>query len=428
MINIFQTALVLALAIFIPSSLAAPANSLASNNTLSERVNGYKNAAYFANWDIYGRNYQPQQLPAAELTHVIYAFANIQTDGTIYLSDTYSDLQKHYTTDSWNDVGNNVYGCIKQLYILKKTHRQMKVLLSVGGWTYSTNFPAVAASAAARAQFAATAVTFIKDLGLDGIDIDWEYPASDTDAANFVLLLAAVRSALDAYAAQYAPGFHFLITIACPAGPQNYQLLHMSAMDTYLDAWHLMAYDYAGSWDTHSGHDANLYPSTSNPTSTPYNTQQAITAYLAGGVPASKLVMGIPLYGRAFEATTGLGQPFTGVGSGSWENGVWDYKVLPLAGATVYTDTEAGATYSYDAAKKELISFDTVAEALLKASYIAQNGLAGAMYWESSGDRTDGQSLISTVAGSFGNLDASQNLLSYPASQYANLAAGMPGE
>ncbi|RDW85390.1 (trans)glycosidase-4 [Coleophoma crateriformis] len=428
MINLFKTALVFALATFIPSSLAAPTNSLASNNTLSQRVNGYKNAAYFANWDIYGRNYQPQQLPAAELTHVIYAFANIQTDGTIYLSDTYADLQKHYSTDSWNDVGNNVYGCIKQLYILKKTHRQMKVLLSVGGWTYSTNFPAVAASASARAQFAATAVQFIQDLGLDGIDIDWEYPASDTDAANFVLLLAAVRSALDAYAAQYAPGFHFLITIACPAGPQNYQLLHMSAMDAYLDAWHLMAYDYAGSWDTHSGHDANLYPSTSNPISTPYNTQQAITAYLAGGVPASKLVMGIPLYGRAFEATTGLGQPFTGIGSGSWENGVWDYKVLPLAGATVYTDTEAGATYSYDASKQELISFDTVAEALLKATYIAQNGLAGAMYWESSGDRTDSESLISTVAGSFGSLDSSQNLLSYPASQYANLAAGMPGE
>ncbi|KAI1370062.1 glycosyl hydrolases family 18-domain-containing protein [Hypoxylon crocopeplum] len=119
-------------------------------------------------------------------------------------------------------------------------------------------------------------------------------------------------------------------------------------------------YDYAGSWDTSCGHQSNLYANPNNPASTPYSTNVAVESYLCAGVPASKIVLGIPLYGRSFEATGGLGGAYTGVGQGSWEEGVWDYKVLPRQGATELYDKVADASYSYNNVSRELINYDNV--------------------------------------------------------------------
>jgi chitinase len=312
--------------------------------------------------------------------------------------------------------------------MLKQQNRHLKVLLSIGGWTYSTNFPGAAGTATTRATFASTAVALMKDWGMDGIDIDWEYPASATDAANFVSLLQAVRSALDAYAAQYSPGYHFLLTVAAPAGPTHYNVMQLKTMAGIIDYFNLMAYDYAGSWDTVSGHQANLHNNPANENSTPFSSDAPITDYVAAGVPANKIVMGMPIYGRSFEGTAGLGQSFTGVGSGSWENGVWDYKVLPKAGATETYDSVAGAVYSYDSGAKELISYDNVAMVQKKVSYLQGKGLGGAMFWEASGDRNDSSSLVLTSYNSLGGSGALYswtNSLSYPNSQYANIANNM---
>ncbi|PWW80669.1 Glycoside Hydrolase Family 18 protein [Tuber magnatum] len=368
-------------------------------------MTGKKTVAYFVNWGIYGRNYQPQDIPASHLTHILYSFANVRPEsGEVYLSDTYSDLEKHYPTDSWNDVGTNVYGCVgptpptlrrQQLRPLAGPHSPGLHFSSSGTWGLTVSI-------------------------LIGM------PFHATQAQNFVSLLAECRAQLDAYGNQYASGQKLLLTIAAPCGATHYTKLPIGQMNQYIDFWNLMAYDFAGSWDTNAGHQANLYHSTANPASTPFNANDAVNAYIAGGVPCNKLILGMPLYGRSFQATTGPGTCFTGIGGGSWENGVWDYKALPKVGANENADSGTVSSWSYDAAAREMISYDTPTVAQAKSSYILAKGLGGGMWWELSSDKPIGEprSLIKTTVDSFGgtgSLETTSNILAYPGSKYDNL-------
>ena len=336
-------------------------------------------------------------------------------------------------------MGTNVYGCVKQLFLLKKRNRALKVLLSIGGWTYSGNFAQPASTAGGRQTFASSAVRLVEDLGLDGLDIDWEYPKDAAEADNFVHLLRETRQALEHASRkhQHRRRRDFLLTIACPAGPSNFSKLKIREMDPYLDFWNLMAYDNAGSWDAHAGHQSNLYPSRAQPRATPFSTAVAIDHYTRhGGVHPSKLVLGMPLYGRAFGATDGPGHPVSGTGSGgSWEPGIWDYKALPRPGATEHHDCgdgddACGASWSYDPDAKVMVTYDTVA----MAEFVRDRGLGGGMWWESSGDGDVGggkKSLVHTfvrASGGKDRLEARENCLDYPESKFENLRNGFPGE
>ena len=189
-----------------------------------------------------------------------------------------------------------------------------------------------------------------------------------------------------------------LLSLACPAGLKHYEKLHIQAMDKYLDFWNLMAYDYSGSWDTIAAHQANLYPSRSDLNSTPFATSTAVEYYTSHGVSPSKLVLGMPLYGRSFLATDGPGKPFNGTDKGSFEKGVWDFKALPQDGAKEIVDKAIGASWSYDAGKRVMISYDTKEVAKMKVKFIQDEHLGGAMWWESSGDKAGDEGIISTVS------------------------------
>ncbi|KAG0300424.1 hypothetical protein BGZ98_009189 [Dissophora globulifera] len=353
---------------------------------------------YFVAWAIYARNHNVFDLPVQNLTH-------------------------HYEDDSWNDTGNNLYGNFKRLGLLKKANRHLKVSLSIGGWTWSTNFAGVAANPQTRANFIKTSIELMNNLGLDGLDIDWEYPKTPEDAVNYVSLLRELRQGLDQYAASKGDSNPYLLTGAMPCGETQYSLLRLGEMNQYMDAFYLMAYDLAGSWSNVAGHQSNLHKGQ-------ISVDKAVQHYIRQGIPSHKVVVGMPIYGRAFQNTNGIGHPFDGIGPGTWEQGVYDYKHLPMAGAVEYYDAESVSSYSYDPTKRELVTYDTPLVIDRKVDYIAQNRLGGAMFWESSADHKSDhdRSLIGSVNNALrrhGPLDRTPNHLNYPTSVYDNVRAGL---
>jgi len=186
-----------------------------------------------------------------------------------------------------------------------------------------------------------------------------------------------------------------------------------------------MSYDYAGSWNPQSGHQANVFANKANAASTPFNTDDAVRYYESQGISPQKIVIGLPLYGRSFNGTSGLGQNYTAAGTAGPQ---WYYKNLPKPGAREEFDDIAKAAYSYDRSARELVSYDNVRSTAFKAQYVREKRLGGAFFWEASGDRTDGRSLVKTMSRALDWLDETPNNLHYPTSQYKNIRLGMPWE
>ncbi|KAJ0365410.1 hypothetical protein COL26b_012090 [Colletotrichum chrysophilum] len=395
----------------------------------STPMNGqHRNVLYVTNWSIYGAGYNPDNIPIDKITHVLYAFADILPNGTVVSSDPWADTGKSFGKDKVSEPGNNAYGLVKQLYMKKMANRQLKVIMSIGGYNWSPKFAPVIANEKLRANFVASSVTMVADFGLDGLDVDYEYPNTTETIANTVKLLSELRTGLDQYSVKYANGYHFTLGFAAPAGPQNYAKLDFKGMDKSLDFWSLMAFDFAGSWENTTGHQSNVFTSKKTPLSTRASIDKAVKDYTKAGIPAQKINLGMPLYGRAFSNTKGMGQSYRGLPNGTLaQPGIFVYKDLPRPGCRVVWDNVVKATYSYDNRTQQLVSYDDLKSALYKQEYIKKKKLGGAMFWEASGDKMGDESIVRNMADWMGKLDRSKNLISYPVSKYDNIRNNMKG-
>ncbi|MQY07901.1 glycosyl hydrolase family 18 protein [Actinomadura macrotermitis] len=371
---------------------------------------GKKVIGYFTDWGVYQRNYHVKNIDtsgsAAKLTHINYAFGNVQ-NGQCTVGDSYADYDRFYSAaesvdgqaDTWDNGA--LRGSFNQLRKLKKKYPNLKVLWSFGGWTWSGGFGQAAANPAA---FADSCYKLVEDPRwadvFDGIDIDWEYPNAcgltcDTSgAASFKNLLAALRAKF---------GSSNLVTAAITADGSSGG--KMDAADyggaaQYVDWYNPMTYDFFGAWDA-KGPTAPHSPLTSYPgiPQQGFYSDAAIQKLKSKGVPAGKLLLGIGFYGRGWTGVTQdtPGGTATGAAPGTYEAGIEDYKVLK--GKCPATGTVAGTAYAK--CGSEWWSYDTPAIIGGKMGYAKDQGLGGAFFWELSGDTSNGE-LIAAIKGGIG--------------------------
>jgi chitinase len=326
-------------------------------------------------------------------------------NGTIVLGDPWIDTGKRMGGDTWEAPYS---GNFAELNRLKQAYPHLRTIISVGGWTWSNRFSDVAATQATREVFAKSAVDFLRKYNFDGIDLDWEYPVSGglpgnsrrpEDKENHVLLLQEIRKELNA--AGETDNRYYELTIASGAGPVYADNNLLGEIAKVVDFINIMTYDFNGGWQTISAHNAPLYydpaaKAAGVPEAEVFNIAAGVQRHLDDGVPAHKLVMGMPFYGRGWSGcvnqNNGQYQECKPASLGTWENGSFDFydleaKYINKNGYTRFWNDTAKVPYLYNSTNGNFITYDDSESFGHKIDFIKSKGLGGAMFWEFSGDR-----------------------------------------
>ena len=293
--------------------------------------------AYFIEWGIYSRDFQPADLPANLLSTALFSFVKLKGDdssdpncetcsftGEVDLADSWAALSKSYDTDTWCESNHTNWtvdgdckgnGIFKQFWLLKQKFPHLKTCISVGGWSFSRPFPLVAEDATMRATFADSIVDMAEKYHFDCIDIDWEFPIigggdykvtdasgnpsydydldgntpflapSDNDAQYFADLIQELRAEID------SRGLAIDINSAMYSGDYGMSKMDYNLFAGNLHGIHMMTYDFYGAWDPYTGMQAALFPN-SDPLSNEvalqypdaYNNQHNIASAMARAV------------------------------------------------------------------------------------------------------------------------------------------------
>jgi chitinase len=410
-----------------------PINSPCTSSKCVDPGNGKVISAYYPNWAMYGKQFPASDIPFNNVNTIYYAF--------IGFNGSTGDVS---SLDSWADYN--------QMPIVAKSMLQYPYLhsfLSFGGWTNAGQFTApmfdtLTKSDTSIANFTKQAVALMRSSGFDGIDIDWEWWSNYTTAptAQMIKLYTSLRTAINA--ASIADNKQYYLTIAASAGPDKINSTHQQVAGAWatiaglVDKISVMTYDFHGAFDSISDFQSSWGMEPTSPfESTGYVSQIAMQTYESYNVPSTKLVLSIPIYGRASQIASlnnyGLYQTITGTPNGDFDDsqsgptGVFLYKCIinpsvcnsngsTISALTFVTQSQNSSTFDQLSSHAQepwaygstpqgniFLSYDDVATVTYKAKQILANNFGGAMFWEVDGDtvNTPSTSLIYAVKSVF---------------------------
>lgn len=313
-------------------------------------------------------------IDANKLTHINYAFVDVQ-DSMAWLTNI--------ATDTIN---------FRKLNYLKRDNPDLKILISLGGWAWSNYFSDAVLTENSRKKFAQTGAAIVEQYNLDGIDIDWEYPGlrgednvfRTEDKENFTLMFKSIREELDKLATK--TGKTYQVTTALPCFPRLFEVTNMGDAAKYLDFVNIMAYDYYVSGDT-AGHHSNLYHSENYEKEDSGN--KAYDLYTKAGVPAEKLVLGVPFYGRSWFMKTddnlGINRAVDSLARGGGYTFIKD-SIMTRPGFVRHWDDKAKMPFLWNAETRQLVVFDDEESLKYKCEYVKEKNMAGIMFWQYASD------------------------------------------
>ena len=319
----------------------------------------------------------PEKIDLYHLTHIIHAFAWPNSDGTL---STYTEM-----IDA--DLNYQVHLGGKQ------------ILVSLGGWGNSTAFADVTGDASLRSTLISNIISFIQQNDYDGVDIDWEFPSSLADRENLTLFMSELRSALDIVDTGY------LLSMAISSGNWYGQWVDYEKLVNMCDWFGVMTYDFHGGWSSHAGHNSPI----SSPSNCSDGSVETSLSYLRDQryIPSTQLVLGIPFYGKMFNAPV-LYESFTG--------NVTDleYRKIPSyinADWSRLWDDYSKVPYLMSSDATKLITYDDSISVAKKTEKAIQEDLSGVMIWAIGQDLINGrQPLLEAVGNSMRAVSVINNI------------------
>jgi chitinase len=322
-----------------------------------------------------GRVLGPNEVAAKKLTRINYAFANVANgkvvEGSAHDKENFAILNG-----------------------LKQQNPDLKILVSVGGWTWSKNFSDASLTRESRKIFIDSAVDFVAKYDLDGLDIDWEYPGlkgddnkfRPEDKQNYTLLLKELRLRFN----REGPLLHrHLYTSIATGGRKNFlEHTEMAKVQFYVDSINLMTYDMYGS-DKNTGHHSPLYENPDDPKHVSSN--KSVHNYLEAGVKPNKIVLGVPFYGKGWTNVAATRNGLFQSGTSSHDlhldyGSIESILLKPGSGYVRYFDYSSDSPYLYNASTQTWVDYEDAESLAHKALYVRDYHLGGIMFWEYTGD------------------------------------------